>query len=310
MTKVIHVAAGVIENPQGEILIAKRADDAHQGGLWEFPGGKLETGEKAREALIRELEEEVGIVSTELAPLIQIRHNYPDKSVLLDVWRVTAFEGEAHGKEGQPIRWVTPSALDDFQFPAANTPIVAAAQLPSRYLITGEESSVETCLEKLQKSLNDGARLIQLRQKQWSDEQWQAAVPAAHELCRAAGAILMVNSPNDALTADGRHLTARQLMSGELPARSNSGRWIAASCHNASELERALELGVDFVTLSPVLPTESHPGQDGMGWDQFQELVANAKIPVFALGGMSDETLSKAVQSGAQGIAAIRAWWP
>ncbi len=127
----LHVAAGVIVGPDGRILIAERATHRHQGGLWEFPGGKVEAGETAQSALARELWEELNIHVASARPLIQIRHRYPDKSVLLDVWRVESFSGEPHGREGQPLAWVEPEGLLEYAFPAANVPIVTAARLPA-----------------------------------------------------------------------------------------------------------------------------------------------------------------------------------
>lgn len=124
--KRVEVAAGVIYNPKGQILIARRAASQHQGGLWEFPGGKIEAGESAQQALTRELHEELAISVTASEPLIRIEHEYSDKSVLLDVWCVTAFSGEARGVEGQPLEWVLPSELQNYDFPAANEPIIEA----------------------------------------------------------------------------------------------------------------------------------------------------------------------------------------
>lgn len=126
--KRVHVAVGVIFNSQGQILIARRHDDAHQGGLWEFPGGKVESDESVCDALARELYEELGIniQTSSCKPLIEIRHDYSDKVVLLDVWTVFEFDGEASGKEGQPLRWVDRSQLSDYDFPAANIAIIDA----------------------------------------------------------------------------------------------------------------------------------------------------------------------------------------
>ena len=126
--KRVHVAVGVIFNSQGQILIARRHDDAHQGGLWEFPGGKVESDESVCDALARELHEELGINihTSSCKPLIEIRHDYSDKVVLLDVWAVSEFDGEASGKEGQPLRWVDRSQLSDYDFPAANIAIIDA----------------------------------------------------------------------------------------------------------------------------------------------------------------------------------------
>ena len=129
MTVEIHVAVGVIIDGRGRILIARRRDDLHQGGLWEFPGGKVENGESVTEALTRELKEELGIAVGETEPLLDVGHDYGDRHVLLDVHRVLHWEGQPRGVEGQPLAWVLPSALDDFQFPEANVPIAERLQM-------------------------------------------------------------------------------------------------------------------------------------------------------------------------------------
>ena len=120
----LHVAVGVIFNADKKILIALRHPNAHQGGLWEFPGGKVEAGESVQQALRRELSEELGIEAVVGDAIIQVRHDYPGKSVLLDVWGVWEFSGELVGKEGQTIHWVTITELPDYDFPEANQAIV------------------------------------------------------------------------------------------------------------------------------------------------------------------------------------------
>jgi len=122
--RVLHVAVGILSDAAGAILIARRPDHVHQGGLWEFPGGKVEADETVQRALARELREELGITVQAAEPLLQVRHAYPDKDVLLDVWRVTAYRGEPHGREGQPLAWALPARLADFAFPAADAPII------------------------------------------------------------------------------------------------------------------------------------------------------------------------------------------
>ena len=97
---VLHVAVGVIQAADGRVLIALRPNTVHQGGLWEFPGGKLEQGESVEQALSRELNEELGIHVLAVTLLIKIKHQYPDLAVLLDVYRVTEFSGEAFAREG------------------------------------------------------------------------------------------------------------------------------------------------------------------------------------------------------------------
>ena len=122
----VHVAVGVILNAERNILITRRAPDAHQGDLWEFPGGKVEPGESVAKALARELREELGIEIGRTSALLQVRHDYGDKTVLLDVHVVWDFSGEARPLEGQPMMWVAPMELCDYAFPAANAPIVDA----------------------------------------------------------------------------------------------------------------------------------------------------------------------------------------
>jgi 8-oxo-dGTP diphosphatase len=124
----LHVAVGVVFNNKREILITQRAQHKHEGGLWEFPGGKLEKNETALVALKRELYEEVGIIVQAATPLLQMTHNYPAISVLLDVWKVESFQGVARPRENQPLQWVTHTALAQFIFPAANQPIITAVR--------------------------------------------------------------------------------------------------------------------------------------------------------------------------------------
>lgn len=124
----IHVAVGVIVNGEQQILIALRPDNTHQGGLWEFPGGKVEPGETVQQALVRELQEELAVEASGFRPLLEVQHDYGDKAVLLDVWWVDRIIGQAHGQQGQALQWVDVAELGDFTFPAANSPIVSAVQ--------------------------------------------------------------------------------------------------------------------------------------------------------------------------------------
>ena len=130
MTKRIHVAVGVITNSAGEILLAKRPDHLHQGGKWEFPGGKVEAGETVTQALTRELKEEVALDVTDSRPFMALSFDYPDKQVLLDIHLVTEFNGTAQGLEGQLIAWVTKADLIKYDFPDANKPILEKLLAP------------------------------------------------------------------------------------------------------------------------------------------------------------------------------------
>lgn len=311
--KRIHVAAAVIRAEDGRILIARRADDQHQGGLWEFPGGKVEPGETVQAALARELEEELGIRPTVARPLIQVHHDYPDKQVLLDVWEVSAFVGAPHGAEGQPLAWVSARQLLEYQFPAANQPIVAAARLPDRYLITPEGLTAQALLQGVRAALAGGIRLVQLRAPGMFDAQYRDLALDIQGLCTGK-AQLMLKGPLEWLgdfPAAGWHLTSRQLhelAAGERPLPA--GRWLAASCHTAEELALATQLGADFVTLSPLQATQSHPEAQSLGWSYASELLRSFNQPAYLLGGVGPQHLEQAWQAGAQGVAGIRAFWP
>jgi len=127
MTKVVNVVAGAILSPcKTKLCISKRGDHLHQGGLWEFPGGKKEEGETPFIALQRELQEELGILVQATEPLIYVEHDYGDKKVALDVYIVSGFSGKPEGMEGQEVRWIAVSDIHDYSFPAANEPIVKA----------------------------------------------------------------------------------------------------------------------------------------------------------------------------------------
>ncbi len=314
MSRVVPVAVAVVSDAAGRILISRRADDAHQGGLWEFPGGKIEPGEPVRQALARELHEELGVQVQCAEPLIRIHHDYGDKEVLLDVWRVTRFEGEPHGREGQAWQWVDSAALAGFEFPAANRPIVAAARLPDRYLITPDpydEPAFETFLGGLRASLEAGVRLVQLRATNLNQARYRQLAEDALVLCRSFDARLLLNADPalvHELGADGVHLSSARLL--DLEARPLSPEmWVAASVHGLGELHHAQRIGVDFGVLSPVQATLSHPGARTLGWSGLRAVSERARLPLYALGGMQAELLNEACAHGAQGIAAIRGLW-
>ena len=307
--KRIHVMAAVIERGD-DILIARRPNHLHQGGKWEFPGGKLEAGEAPLVGLDRELREELGISVEQAEPLIRIAHDYPDKSVLLDVWRVSAFHGEPNGREGQEIRWVARQALGDFEFPAANVPIVAAAQLPAVYVISPELETVETFLAGLEKVLIQGHQLVQIRPGEMTQVNWRELVGGLEALKQRFPVQLLLSSrvqwPSENVF-DGVHLTSRDLMA--LKQRPVGVRWLAASCHSPEEVAQAERVGVDFITLSPVLPTASHPDADALGMETFADWVEAARLPVYGLGGLALGDLAQMRATGAQGVAGIRAFW-
>jgi 8-oxo-dGTP diphosphatase len=308
----LPVAAAVIVGPDGRILISRRHDHLHQGGLWEFPGGKLEPGEDARQALQRELHEELGIEVRQARPLIRVRHDYGERSVLLDVWRVEAFAGTPHGREGQPLAWVAADELPGYDFPAANQPILRAARLPDCYLITPEPGPDPAAfLQQLEAALARGSRLLQLRAKTLAPAAYAELAAQVVPLARARGARVLLNGPAELVTelgAAGLQLSSAALR--ECRARPLPDHyWLCASCHDGAELARAVALGADCALLSPVQATASHPGAAPLGWAAFQALTDPCPLPVYALGGLGPGDLATAWRHGAQGIAAIRGLW-
>ena len=309
----VHVAAAaMISADQKHVLIARRPSNVDHGGLWEFPGGKLAPYETGLEGLKRELHEELGVEIVRAQPLIRVHHEYPDKHILLDVWQVHEFAGEPFGREGQAVRWVPMNELVNYPFPAANLPILRAVMLPTEYLITGEEPDDERFAALLERALReDSIRLVQLRAKSLDDAAYVARAERALKLCREYGAKLLLNGEPtllDQVDADGIHLTSARLMQlDRRPIAEN--KWLSASTHDQKQLSQAAVLGCDFVTLSPLRTTPSHPEVAPMGWHDFQQLVERAGMPVFALGGMTRFDANHARAVGAQGIASIRDFW-
>lgn len=310
----IEVVAGVIRDDRGRILLAQRGEGSHLAGLWEFPGGKRDVGESRWQALVRELDEELGIVASAGRPLIATPFTYPGKSIRLDAWTVDAYSGTPWSREGQHLQWMEVADLHTMSMPAADRPVVAALQLPCEYLITPDLPAApeSKLIEPIMQALRAGIRLIQLRLPQWPREDVARIAKRLRALAKENDAKLLVNGDLDLAISselDGVHLPARIAAMHDmrpLPARM----WLGVSCHDADELDHAARIGADFATLSPVNTTASHPGKAAMGWQRFAELVVNATMPVYALGGMSRTDATDAIDAGAQGIAAIGSLWP
>ena len=131
----IHVVAAAVIDATGRVLIAQRPAGKHLAGGWEFPGGKLEPGEERLAGLARELREELGITHVMTPrPLIRVRHAYPSREVLLDIWVVRRYSGDPEGLDGQALRWCTEEGLATVDLLPADKPIVAALRLPERLM--------------------------------------------------------------------------------------------------------------------------------------------------------------------------------
>ncbi len=310
MRKITAVAAAVILRPDGAFLLGRRAPHTFYPGYWEFPGGKVEAGETPRDALVRELHEELEIAVLRATPWIVREHVYEHAHVRLHFFRVTAWRGDIKDHVHAALSWQRADAVDVAPMLPANAPVLAALRLPDFYAVThAGEIGVATQLAALARALDNGLRLVQLREPALVPPQRGDFVRSALALCRTRGARGLVNGDANLARdagADGLHLAAMQLMN--LDARPDFPL-VAASCHTRAELEHAARLGLDFAVLGPVKATASHPGQPGLGWPAFQELAGNLPLPVYALGGMARGDLEAAQASGAHGVAAIRAAW-
>ncbi len=300
----------MLQRPDGSFLLAQRPADKIWAGYWEFPGGKLEAGESARDALVRELHEELGITAVTVYPWITRVFVYPHATVRLHFFRVTEWLGELHPHEGQQFSWQHPAEVRVTPVLPANAPVLRALELPDLYAISNAaELGVEEFMRRMAIRLDEGLRLVQLREKNLSPDEFRPLAQRVLKLAHGKGAKVLLNGDialAQQLGADGVQLSSRQLL--ELQQRPEVA-WCAASCHSVEELRRAESLGCDFALLSPVLPTLSHPGAAHLGWDHFASIAASSTIPVYALGGLQQGDMITAWQQGAHGIALLRQAW-
>lgn len=310
--KALHIAVGVLQDPQGKILIAQRRAGTPGAGKWEFPGGKREPGESIRTTLGRELEEELGVEVAEARPMLRFHHGYSDRRVLLDVWAVSHWRGQARGCEGQKLQWCEPARLYDYDLLSANKPIVDAIRLPCAYAITPEPGeNTSGFLDNAEAVAASGIQLLRLRAWNLSDAAYESLADALKSRLRNHATALVLDRTSAMvarLGAAGLHLPAHRLESltvRPVPAQ----KWFAVSCHNRDELLRAAAAGADFAVLSPVKTTPSHVHHPSLGWTGFAAARAGIALPVYALGGMGVCDLHDAWQHGAQGVAAIRGLW-
>lgn len=299
----VEVAAAVIERADEAFLLAQRPAGKVYAGWWEFPGGKIHAGESAREAIERELAEELGIAVRCAYPWIMREHRYEHAHVRLNFFRVTDWSGEPRPHENQALVWQRlDSPMVEPMLPA-NAPVLAALALPLEYAITdATRMGVQASLEALERRLREGLRLVQVRDRELSgrDVFARRVVEAAH---RHGAKVLIGGGPG---IGDGLHYSAAELM--RLAERPRGGL-AGASCHAREELERAIALGMDFAVLGPVKETATHPGTAPLGWAGFAAIARGASIPVYAIGGLKTAELHEARTAGAHGIAMIRGAW-
>jgi 8-oxo-dGTP diphosphatase len=301
----------VITRTDGCFLLGQRPAGKVYAGYWEFPGGKIEAGEAPLSALARELHEELGIDVETAYPWLTRDYDYAHAAVRLRFFRVVKWSGTLRGRERQRFVWQVPEAISVDPLLPANAPILRALRLPPVYAIThAAELGGAGLLRRLKQALARGLRLVQVREKELPASELRDLATRVIGLARAHGARVLINgNPRLAreLAADGVHLTSAELQ--EIRQRPDFGL-VGASCHDAGELARAREAGVDFVVLGPVMPTPTHPGAAGLGWERFQALLKDCPLPVYALGGLKPGDLETAWCRGAHGISMMRGAWP
>ena len=310
MTAPVEVAVAVLIRMDGRVLLARRPAGKVYAGYCEFPGGKLEPGESARDALEREIREELAVEVERAHPWITRVFTYPHATVRLRFYRVLAWRGEPHPAEHDELSWERPESVGVAPLLPANGPVLKALLLPREYAISqAAELGVELFLGKLRRRLDGGLGLVQVREPGFSKSELASLASKVIRLARPAGARVLVNR-DVALArevgADGVHLSA-------LPVAAASERpdlpLVGASAHSAGELRAAERVGADFAVLGPVRRTPSHPDRAPLGWDGLRDAAHGSAIPVFALGGVDRSDMDAAWACGAHGVAMVRAAW-
>ncbi|MCG6874193.1 MAG: Nudix family hydrolase [Betaproteobacteria bacterium] len=306
----VDVAAAILTRPDGSFLLAQRPDSKVYSGYWEFPGGKVESGESVAHALARELQEELGIEVRRAYPWITRVYTYPHATVRLHFYRVVDWQGAPRCKEHKAIAWERIDAITVSPLLPANDPVLKSLSLPAEYAISNASDMGEVrFLECLQRRLAAGLRLVQVRERSMPARALARLVERVVAAAHPASARVLVNGDIDvarAAGADGVQLTERQLMTIE--ARPELAL-VGASCHNSDALHRAESLGADFAVLGPVKATPTHPDAVPLGWDGFGTIATRAAIPVYGIGGLTRADFDAAWSQGAHGLAMIRGSW-
>jgi len=302
---IIDVAAAVIRDESGRVLLSQRPEGKHLAGLWEFPGGKREAGESVHGALVRELEEELGIEVSASMPLLSLTHHYPEKSVRLLIRTVDDFRGTATGQEGQRVGWFEPSAARTLPMPAADRPIIQLLSIDPRLVMLPEvakSGSIEPLFDACQDRLDAGFRLFCLRCGGLDDDQLKSLATRCSAMARQVDARWLIDGRPElarALGADGLHLPVERLADyHERPVESEL--MFAVSCRHDDDLEQAARLHADFACLSP-RGLASAPD-----WHGFAASVAASPLPLVAL-GVDLAELDRVREMGAFGVAVSQA---
>ena len=304
----IKAVVGVLRNKNQEILIAQRRKSQFMGGFWELPGGKIEEGETPEQALSRELNEELGI---------QVKHSslhqtmvcrYEDRIVELSIYNINQYQNTPIGLEGQTITWVKIIDLNNYQLLPTMTAFINSITLPNKYWITPSNNhQSDGWMAKFNQKLTQDITLIQLRSKMALNI---AFIAELHDKCKKNNIKLLLNTINktfDETYCDGWHLTTGEMLTLAKRPCAND-KLLGASAHNLTEALKAQTIGADFIVISPVQATQTHPDAVPLSWDSAADVVDRLNIPVYFLGGMGAKDLDRTLGLGAQGIAGVSAF--
>ena len=309
-----RIAIGVVKNKQEQFLVAKRKAGAHLEGYWEFPGGKLAGEESFKTALRRELSEELGIDVYAMSKVLEMQHQYQDRNLHFQIYKVTEFSGEVLPKENQQLQWVDSNTLKSLNFPAANKAILDALHMPPQYMIADEDVFRGNLLSVVQKQLQQGILIVQYRSCRADKASYVSVAKELRDLCSEYNAKLISNCDLEwveEIHPKGIHLNSARLK--EMYMNQVKGSLLpfecfSASCHGEREVKMANQLNVRCQLIGPVNQTKTHANLSGIGWNRFSQLCFLANSPVYALGGMNSNEHQSAIVHGAQGFAAIRAF--
>jgi 8-oxo-dGTP diphosphatase len=305
-TAFVRVAAAVILAPDGRVLLAQRPAGKAYAGYWEFPGGKLEPGESVRDALVRELSEELGLAVLDAAPWLVQRYVYPHAAVELNFWRVFAFDGEPFGHDGQAFRWQTPGRFDVDPLLPANTAILRALTLGTVCAIVPAAAvASDAQVRRIEARVGDGGTgLVCVDAAGAPPALARAAVARLRALAERTGARLLLRGADVAMA---RGCTGVLWSVQELRAAAARpvDLFVGASCADAADLARAGALGLDFAVLgsaAPGTPATTAAGDAAGGWDAFAHIAAATPLPVLVDGSLAAAGLAVAQRRGAHGI--------
>ncbi len=304
----IKAVVGVLRNKSGQLLIAKRQEHQFMSGFWELPGGKIENDETTEQTIARELNEELGIQIQALSLHQTMSHQYFDRQVNLSIYNIDSYQGTPIGIEGQQIAWVAIQELQNYQLLPTMKAFIDSITLPNKYWIT--PSSDHQCgswLAKFNEKLQSDISLIQLRSKTSLDNTFIADL---HNKCQQHDVKLLLNTIDKTFNedcCDGWHITTSEMLRlNQRPCADD--KLLGVSTHNLEEALKAQAMGADFVVISPIQVTQTHPDTIPIGWGAAEEVVKKLNIPVYFLGGMGLKDLDKTLKLGGQGIAGVSAF--